>query len=232
MTEIQQRLFELRDERYQEFNSRLLPKVSPDAVIGVRTPVLRKLAAQMRKEGRAEDFLRALPHRYVEENCLHGFLLESIRDFRECTAELDLFLPYVDNWMTCDLVNPKILGKYPQELFLKIQEWMASEEVYTIRYGINMLMRYFLKENFRAEYLEMPLQIRTREYYVQMAAAWFYATALTYQYESAVLFLQEKRLEPWIHNKTIQKAAESRQIPADRKAYLRTLKIRNQKGNR
>lgn len=226
MTDIQERLFELRDEQYKKFNAGLLPTVDPDTMIGVRTPALRKLARQLAGESEGEEFLTALPHAYFEENCLHAFMLESMKDFAQCVQALDNFLPYVDNWMTCDLMSPKVVQKDFPKLLEKVKEWIHSKETYTIRYGLNMLMKYFLKERFEPEYLELAAKIRTQEYYVQMGIAWFFATALTYQYEAAVIYLEEKRLEQWIHNKSIQKAVESRQISAERKDYLRTLRLR------
>ena len=228
MTDIQERLFELRDEQYKKFNAGLLPTVDPDMMIGVRTPVLRKLARQLAREPEGEEFLKTLPHAYFEENCLHAFMLESIKDFAQCVQALDNFLPYVDNWMTCDLMSPKVLGTHPQELLEKTEEWLASGETYTIRYGVNMLMKHFLRERFCPEYLEMVAKMETQEYYVQMVIAWFFATALTYQYEAAVEYLEKERLERWIHNKSIQKAIESRQIPDERKAYLRMLRRKKQ----
>lgn len=226
MTDIQERLFELRDEQYKKFNAGLLPTVDPDTMIGVRTPVLRKLARQLAGEPEGEEFLKTLPHAYFEENCLHAFMLESIKDFAQCVQALDNFLPYVDNWMTCDLMSPKAVQKDFPKLLEKVKGWIHSKETYTIRYGLNMLMKYFLQERFEPEYLELAAEIRTQEYYVQMGIAWFFATALTYQYEAAVIYLEEKRLERWIHNKSIQKAVESRQISEERKSYLKTLRLR------
>lgn len=228
MTEIQRSLFALQDEEYRKFNSGLLPTVDPETMIGVRTPALRKLAKQLVREPGAGSFLQELPHSYFEENCLHAFMLESIKDFDECVQALDRFLPYVDNWMTCDLMSPKVLDTHPQELLEKTEEWLASGETYTIRYGVNMLMKHFLRERFCPEYLEMVAKLETQEYYVQMVIAWFFATALTYQYEAAVEYLEKERLERWIHNKSIQKAIESRQIPDERKAYLRMLRRKKQ----
>ncbi|MBQ8549081.1 MAG: DNA alkylation repair protein, partial [Lachnospiraceae bacterium] len=165
-----------------------------------------------------------LPHRYYEEDNLHGFLLEQEKDYESCLEAMERFLPYMDNWATCDLVSPKVFGEHKEELTKAIDRWLSSEETYTVRYGINMLIRYFLKEDFRPEYLERVAKIRSEEYYVRMAVAWYFATALTEQYEAALPFIEKKCLEPWTHNKAIQKARESLQIEKSRKEYLSRLK--------
>lgn len=225
MISIQQHLFALQDIKYKEFHGRLMPTVKQEAIIGVRTPALRKYARELKGTEDAEIFIRHLPHQYYEENNLHGFLLEYIKDYRQCIAALDRFLPYIDNWATCDLVNPKVLGKHLPELLEKIQEWMASGHTYTIRYGIGMLMRYFLDEAFEPVYLARVAAVKSDEYYINMMISWYFATALAKQYEATIPYLEACRLPQWIHNKTIQKACESYRVPDSVKEYLRCLRI-------
>ena len=220
---VQQRLFEMQDSKYRDFNSRLIPNVNPETVIGVRTPQLRKLAKELFRQQEKEEFLKKLPHQYYEEWNLHGFLIEQVRDFEACAEQLEQFLPYVDNWATCDLVTPKVFKSHLPELLEHIRRWLVSDKVYTVRYGIRMLMWFYLETEFEPEYLELAA-VQLEEYYIRMAVAWYFATALTKQYDAALPWLEQNRLEPWVHNKCIQKAVESYQIPSDRKAYLRGLK--------
>ncbi len=222
--EIREKLFEMQDLGYRDFQAKLMPTVDRERIIGVRIPTLRKYAKQLRKHPEYSDFLAELPHKYYEEDNLHGFLLEQEKDYESCLEAMEYFLPYMDNWATCDLVSPKVFGEYKEELTKAIDRWLSSEKTYTVRYGINMLMRYFLKEDFRPEYLERVAKIRSGEYYVRMAVAWYFATALTEQYEAALPFIEKKCLEPWTHNKAIQKARESLQIEKSRKEYLSRLK--------
>lgn len=220
------RLFEFRDENYRDFNSKLIPTVDKNAVIGVRTPELRKLANELWKDGTGKEFIKILPHNYYEENNLHAFFIEKIKDFDEASSELDKFLPFVDNWATCDCMSPRIFGKHPEKTMQKSLEWLNSRHTYTIRYGICMLMRYFLDENFTPKVLEIVANIRSEEYYVNMMIAWFFATALAKQYDSALPYVTEYKLDNWCHNKTIQKAVESRRITDEQKAYLKSFKIK------
>lgn len=224
--EIRDRLFELQDLEYRDFHSRLMPTVDKELVIGVRTPALRKLAKELAKEEEYMDFLSILPHKYYEENNLHGFLLEGIRDYKVCVERLNQFLPFVDNWATCDMMSPKIFKKHKEELLMEIQRWLASEHTYTIRYGINMLMTHYLDEDFKEEYLQWVAKLHSGEYYVNMMIAWYFATALAKQRDSAISYIEERRLEPWTHNKAIQKAVESRRISPEDKLYLKSLKIK------
>lgn len=226
MEAITARLFALQDLPYRDFQAKLIPTVDKDLVIGVRTPDLRNLAKQLQGTAPAEAFLRELPHRYFEENNLHGFLLEYIRDYDACMEALNSFLPYIDNWATCDQLSPGVLGKHLQELLSQIKIWMASGHTYTLRFGMGMLMRYFLDEAFAPEYLSWVAEISSEEYYVNMMAAWFFATAMAKQHDAALPYLQEKRLPKWVHNKAIQKAVESRRITPEQKIYLKTLKIK------
>lgn len=223
---VKERLFALRDEAYKQFHSKLMPTIDPDTIIGVRTPLMRKLAKELKRDPYFDEelFMNQLPHAYYEENNLHGFLLEMEKDYDKLIDQIDAFLPYVDNWATCDLMSPKVFKKHPNELLVKIKEWMASDSTYTIRFGIEMLMSYYLDDAFSPEYLLWVADIKSEEYYVNMMIAWYFATALAKQYEHTLPILLEERLDIWTHNKTIQKAVESYRIADDRKQYLRTLK--------
>ena len=225
MQVIEDRLFELRDPQYAEFQARLTPSVDPALFIGVRVPEVRKLARQLKNDPAADAFLTELPHKYYDENMLHGLLISEIHDFDRALDETERFLPYVDNWAVCDIMSPKVFKKHKAELIEKIREWTCSGEAYTIRFGIEMLMSHYLDDDFRPEYLEIPAAVRSEEYYVNMMIAWFFATALAKQWENTIPYIQENRLEKWTHNKTIQKAAESFRITEEQKRYLRTLKI-------
>lgn len=222
--EIRTQLFAMRDLDYLDFHAGLIPTVEKDHIIGVRTPVLRKYAGEIAGNPMKEEFLKALPHQYYDENNLHGFLIEKIRNIGECLEAVDTFLPYVDNWATCDLMSPKVFEKYKDELLPYVYKWLESGETYTIRYGVNVLMRHFLEADFKPEYLELVAGIQSEEYYVKMVVAWYFATALAKQYEAAVPFLTNHRLDTWTHNKTIQKARESNRISGETKEYLKTLK--------
>lgn len=227
---VQARLFEMQDLSYREFHRKLMPTVPPDKVIGVRTPQLRAFAKEFAKTPEAAEFLSILPHRYNEENNLHGFLIESIRDYDAAVAALDAFLPYVDNWATCDLMRPRVFKKHLPELLGEIRRWMASDAPYTVRFGIEMLMTFYLDGAFRPEYLDWVAHVRGGEYYVDMMIAWFFATALAKQYDAALPYIREGRLEPWTHNKAIQKALESYRVTDEHKSCLRQLRRRLPKG--
>lgn len=225
---VRERLFELQDLKYRDFNSRLLPTMELESQIGVRTPALRKLARELRRMPEASEYLAVLPHRYHEENNLHGFLIEQIKDFDACILALEQFLPYVNNWQTSDLVTPRVFKTRPAPAGLLpcILRWMSSGHTYTVRYGIRLLMEFYMDDEFKPEYPELVAGIHSEEYYINMAAAWYFATALTKQYDAVVHYLEEKRLDLWIHNKSIQKAVESYQVPQERKVYLRSLKLK------
>lgn len=218
-------LLEQQDKEYRDFQRKLIPTVAPDRIIGVRTPVLRKMAKEMAKQEDTKDFLDTLPHHYFEENQLHALILSEEKDFEHCIAGIEPFLPYVDNWATCDQMVPKVFKKHTDELLFYIQKWIASDHTYTVRFAVGMLMRFYLDEKFEPEYLEMVAAAKSGEYYVRMMVAWYFATALAKQYNAALVFLEEKRLEPWTHNKTIQKSVESYRIDDEKKAYLRSLKV-------
>lgn len=221
---LKERLFELRDEVYKDFQSKLMPTVERDSVIGVRVPVLRKFAKEISGTEIAEIFMRELPHQYYEENCLHGFLIEQIKDFDACTEELDRFLPFIDNWAVCDMTSPKVLNTDTERLSLKIKEWIESENPYTVRYGIVMLMRYYLEERFDDSYPALVASVKSDDYYVNMAVAWYFSTALAMQYERIIPYFENRRLDVWIHNKALQKAIESYRISSVKKDYIRKLK--------
>ena len=226
MTEIQERLFALQDLPYRDFNARLLPTVDKETIIGVRTPALRKLARELRGSEAAGGFLAELPHRYFEENGLHAFLIESIRDYGECLAAVERFLPFVDNWATCDSLSPPVFKQHRAELLAPIERWLASKETYPVRFGVGMLMAHYLDADFAPRYLEWVAALRSEEYYINMMIAWYFATALAKQYDAALPYIEQRRLEPWTHNKAIQKAVESYRITDEQKAYLKTLRVR------
>lgn len=226
MEQVQEALFALQDLKYRDFQGSLMPTVPREKIIGVRTPALRRFAAQFLKSGGTEEFLRELPHEYYEEDNIHACLIEKMKDFEECAAALDFFLPYVDNWATCDMISPKVFKKYPEALISHIRRWISSEHTYTVRFGVGCLMKYYLDENFAPEYPEMVAGIRSEQYYIRMMQAWYFATALAKQYEGVLPYLTERRLQPWVHQKTIQKAVESYRITKEQKVYLKTLKIK------
>lgn len=222
--EVQQQLFALQDQAYLEFHYKLIPTVKKETIIGVRTPQLRKFAKDFAKTPEAMDYLKLLPHQYYDENNLHGFIIETIKDYSTCVVAVDAFLPYVDNWATCDLMSPKVFKKHLPELLEQIRIWIKSDATYTIRFGIEMLMSYYLDEEFTSEFLELVAAVRSEEYYVKMMVAWYFATALAKQYEATLPFIQQRRLEVWTHNKAIQKAIESLRLTAEQKDVLRALK--------
>ena len=218
-------LFSAQDRKYRDFQVKLIPTVNPEMVIGVRTPEIRKIAKQMIKRTDLDYFLKDLPHRYFDENQVHALTISEMKDYHRCVEEVNRFLPFVDNWATCDQMSPKVFRKHKAELLTIIREWIRSGHTYTIRFGIRMLMQHFLDEDFDPAYPDLVARIRSEEYYVNMMIAWYYATALAKQYDSILPFIEQKKLSKWIHNKTIQKAIESFRITQDQKSWLRTLKI-------
>lgn len=223
--DIRNRLMDLKDEEYKAFNSKLIPNVDERLVIGVRVPALRKLEKELRTEDLG-DWLSDLPHKYLEENTLHGIIISNMKSQEDCLLRLEEFLPYIDNWATCDIINPKILAKDKDGFLSCIRSWIKSKHLYTSRFGMEMLMSYFLDNEFKTEYLELPAEVKSEEYYLNMMIAWFFATALAKQWEASVVYLEEQRLSKWTHNKTIQKAIESYRISPEQKEYLRGLKIK------
>ena len=225
--DIQSKLFDLQDIKYRDFHAKLMPTVNKEKIIGVRIPVLRSFAKEFGKTKEARLFLQVLPHSYYEENNLHGLLLEQIKDYEKCLQELERFLPFIDNWATCDLLAVRTVKKHLDVFIEEVYRWIQSQHTYTIRFGIGMLMRYYLDENFQMEYPEKVMQICSKEYYVNMMRAWYFATALAKQPDAALPWLTEKRLDLWTHNKAIQKAVESRRIPLGMKQLLRGLRSRS-----
>lgn len=225
MTELQEKLLMLQDVEYRDFQSGLMPTMNRKTIIGIRTPVLRAFAKEFSKKGKTVDiFMRKLPHFYYEENNLHMMLIAEIKDYDRCILLLERFLPYINNWATCDSPAPKCFTKHKEELLPHIYKWIASGETYTIRYGVGMLMRLYLDEDFKPEYLELVGKIKSDEYYVNMMIAWYFATALAKQWNSAIIWLEEKRLPEWVHKQTIKKACESLRISDEKKEYLKKLR--------
>ncbi len=224
MNELQTTLFGLQDLKYRDFHSRLMPGIDKDTIIGIRTPVLRKFAKNFAGTTEAETFLQELPHQYYEENNLHMMLLAGIKDYEKCVCEVERFLPYINNWATCDSPAPKCFAKHKEELLPKIRTWMASDHTYTIRYGIEMLMNLYLEEDFKPEYPKLAAAVQSEEYYVNMMIAWYFATALAKQWDAVLPYLEQRKLSPWVHRKTIQKAVESYRITDEQKIYLKSLR--------
>lgn len=225
LTKLQKQLFELQDLKYRDFHSKLMPETDKETVIGIRTPVLRKFAKEFAGTSEAEAFLRQLPHRYYEENNLHMMLITGIKDYEKCMEEIQRFLPCIDNWATCDYPAPKCFARHKDQVLEEAKRWISSGETYVIRYGIGMLMRLFLDEDFSSEYLEMTAAVQSQEYYVNMMIAWYFATALAKQWDATVPYIEHHKLPDWVHRKTIQKAVESYRITPEQKEYLKTLKV-------
>ncbi|MCR4831312.1 MAG: DNA alkylation repair protein [Pseudobutyrivibrio sp.] len=224
--DIQKELFSLQDVKYRDFQAKLMPTLAPEKMIGVRTPELRKLAKKLAKEPDIDLFLDTLPHDYFDENQLHAFIISEMKDYDKCLERLNEFLPYVDNWATCDQMSPKIFKKHKMELVQQIEEWIESDYTYTVRFAIGMLMEHFLDDEFDIVYTDMVADVHSEEYYINMMIAWYFATALAKQYDVIVPYLLEQRLDTWTHNKAIQKAVESYRITPEQKKYLKTLKIK------
>lgn len=227
--EIRETLFGLQDTGYRDLQNKLTPTIDPASTIGVRTPELRKLAKQLVRREDVGMFLDDLPHRFFDENQLHAFIVSEMCDYETCLAEVERFLPYVDNWATCDQMSPKVFKRHRQELLGPIQRWVASDATYTVRFGVGMLMEHYLDDDFVPAYLELVAGVRSEEYYVRMMVAWYFATALAKQYDIVLPYVERQRLDAWTHNKTIQKAVESRRISPKQKDYLRGLRIKKQR---
>ena len=222
---IYERLLEYRDEKYSEFQSKLVPNISPDPIIGVRTPDMRAVAKAVAGTDEASAFLKELPHKYYEENLVHFFIIAAIKNFDECVREVERFLPFIDCWPVCDQSSPKVFKKEHEKLLPLIKKWISSEHVYTARFGMRMLMNEFLDADFKPEYLDLVVQKRGEDYYLKMMVAWYFATALAKQYDATLPVIESRRLEPWTHNKAIQKAIESFRVTDEHKANLRTLRV-------
>ena len=225
--EIREKLSSLQDLKYRDMQVRIIPSVKPESIIGVRTPELRKMAKELAQSQEIGVFLENLPHKFFEENQLHAFIVSGMKDYRECLGALNRFLPYVDNWATCDQMSPRVFKKHRPELMESIRGWLGSAETYTIRFGIGMLMEHYLDEDYDPACPEMVAAVRSEEYYVNMMIAWYFATALAKQYEAVLPFITEHRLDTWTHNKAIQKAIESFRITPEQKEYLKSLKNRS-----
>ena len=227
--EIVEELFRLQDKDYALMQAKIIPTVSSDRIIGVRTPALRAFAKSLSKEKDIDTFLSYLPHQYFDEDQLHAFVISQEKDFDKCMEKVDAFLPFIDNWATCDQLSPKVFKKEPDKLLSYIQTWIKSDKTYVVRFAIGMLMQHFLGENFDTKYADMAAEVRSEEYYVNMMIAWYFATALAKQYELVLPYLEEQRLSPWVHNKAIQKSVESYRITDEQKARLKTLKVKQGK---
>ena len=233
---MKEELFKLQDVKYRNFQKKLIPTVDPESVIGVRTPELRKLAKQLARlrtsktaadcktAADVEAFLKDLPHEYFDENQLHAFIVSEDKDYERCMADVEEFLPYVDNWATCDQMSPKVFKKNKDGLLLHVRKWLKSDRTYTVRFAIGMLMEHFLDDDFDPEYPKLVAKVKSDEYYVNMMIAWYFATALAKQHDAVIPYLEEQKLDVWTHNKTIQKARESYRITPEQKEYLKTLK--------
>ena len=226
ITDLHKKLYELQDLKYRDMQIKIIPNIDPESVIGVRTPELKAMAKEMLKTGDYMAFLGNLPHKYFEENQLHAFIISGIKDMDVCMEELEKFLPYVDNWATCDQMSPKIFKKHREILLIHIKKWITSRKTYSVRFGVGMLMEHFLDEDYDPKYPEMVAKLRSKEYYVNMMIAWYFATALAKQYESILPYIEGKQLDDWTHNKAIQKSVESRRITEEQKTYLKSLKVR------
>jgi len=224
MKKIQNQLFSLQDKTYKEFHQKLMPTVPKDEVIGIRIPVLRKFAKDFSKTDDAKAFIKNLPHKYYEENNLHAFVVETIKDYETAVCETERFLPYIDNWATCDMFLPPVFKKYKDKLIKKIYIWIKSKDTYTVRYAIGLLLKLYLDADFKNEYPKIVSEVKSDEYYVNMMIAWYFATALAKQYDEVIPYITGKKLDTWVHNKTIQKAVESNRISRDLKIYLKSLK--------
>ena len=222
--DIKEELYALQDVEYRDFQSGLIPNVSKDYFIGVRTPELKALAKEISKRKDVEEFLGELPHSTFDENQLHAFIISEMKNYDECIGWIEKFLPYIDNWATCDQMSPKVFKKHRKELLLRINEWISSDRTYTVRFAIKMLMSHFLDEDFDRKYLAQVAAVRSEEYYINMMIAWYFATALAKQYDETIHFIEDRKLDTWTHNKAIQKSVESRRITQEQKEYLRSLK--------
>lgn len=224
MTHLQEELFKLQDTAYRDFHSSLMPGVDKEAVIGVRIPVLRKFAKEYAKSGETEQFMRELPHKYYEENNLHMMLIAQIKDYDKCISETEKFLPYIDNWATCDSPLPKCFDKNKEDIIVRAKNWIATDDTYVKRYGMGVMMRLFLDEDFKEEYIQIVAGVKSEEYYVNMMIAWYMATALAKQWNTVIPYIEQRKLSPWVHRKTIQKAVESYRITDEHKIYLKSFR--------
>lgn len=219
------RLYALQDTKYRDFQGKLIPTVDPKTIIGVRTPDLRTLAKELAKQEVIGTFLDTLPHPYFDENQLHAFILSELKDYNQCIERVKEFLPYIDNWATCDQLSPKAFKKHKTELLKEIKTWLKSDATYTVRFAVGMLMQHYLDDDFNSAYPKLVAVIKSDEYYINMMRAWYFATALAKQYDAIIPYIEQKKLDPWTHNKAIQKAVESYRIKAEQKEYLKTFRL-------
>ena len=219
------RLYALQDKKYRDFQGKLIPTVDPKTIIGVRTPDLRTLAKELAKQEDIGTFLDTLPHTYFDENQLHAFILSELKDYDQCIVRVNDFLPYIDNWATCDQLSPKAFKKHKTELLKEIKAWLKSDKTYTVRFAVGMLMQHYLDNDFKSDYPKLVAAIKSDEYYINMMRAWYFATALAKQYDAIIPYIEQKKLDPWTHNKAIQKAVESYRITAGQKEYLKTFRL-------
>ena len=220
-------LFSKQDKQYRAFQAPLIPNIDKNLVIGVRTSELKKIAKEIGDTSLGKSFIETLSHSYFEENQLHAFIVSNIKDYQYCLNEVNRFLPYINNWATCDQLCPKVFSKHKEELINEIKEWLKSNHLYTKRFAIKMLMSFYLDDSFNKEHLKLVSNVKSDEYYLNMMIAWYFATALAKQYDSAIKYLEKNKLSPWVHNKTIQKAVESYRINDEQKSYLRSLKLKS-----
>ena len=225
MKQIVDLLYSKQDIKYRDFQAPLFPNIDKEKMIGVRTPELKKLAKELNGSNLAKEFIETLPHDYFDENQLHAFLISLIKDYETCLKEVDKFLPYIDNWGTCDQLSPKVFAKHRDELIVPIKKWIKSKHTYTVRFAIGMLLALYLDDSFKEEYMKLVSEVKSEEYYINMMIAWYFATALAKQYDTAIKYIKDYKLSPWVHNKTIQKAVESYRISDEQKDYLKSLKI-------
>lgn len=219
------KLYALQDTKYRDFQGKLIPTVDPNTIIGVRTPDLRTLAKELAKQKDIGAFLDTLPHTYFDENQLHAFILSELKDYDQCIARVNAFLPNVDNWATCDQLSPKAFKKHKTELLKEIKTWLKSDKTYTVRFAVGMLMQHYLDDDFKSDYPKLVAAIKLDEYYINMMRAWYFATALAKQYDAIIPYIEQKKLDPWTHNKVIQKAVESYRITPVQKEYLKTFRL-------
>lgn len=222
---IQDKLYALQDTKYRDFQGKLIPTVDPKAIIGVRTPDLRTLAKELAKQEDIGTFLDTLPHTYFDENQLHAFILSELKDYDQCIVRVKEFLPYIDNWATCDQLSPKAFKKHKTELLKEIKSWLKSDATYTVRFAVGMLMQHYLDDDFKSDYPKLVAAIKSDEYYINMMRAWYFATALAKQYDAIIPYIEQKKLDPWTHSKAIQKAVESYRIKSEQKEYLKTFRL-------
>ena len=221
---VYERLLNSQDKKYREFQIKLVPNISSEVMIGVRTPDMRRIAKEVFNSDERDAFLKELPHKYYEENLVHIFLIAMIKDFDECVKAVDEFLPYVDCWPVSDQATPKCFKKNHEKLLPYIKKWIASDHVYTARFSIRMLMNEFLEDDFKEEYLELVASKRGEDYYIKMMVAWYFATALAKRYDESVKYIEEKKLDSWVLKKAIQKAVESYRVTDEHKEYLKTFR--------